>query len=196
MRGVLDREDYPDIIAMASSKEVSMFPDPPPFYRLYETWKEGEDYENAEEGAPLPPPAPVHGLYQSFGRKYFTEPTATSIVQSDVIPEVLDELRTFVLVGIIIISLLGSETIWWSNTCALVASAALVKDLNHSVLLNYMQLLQILQQSPSSYREKVADIRQLFQSMECVLNRYRKQQAFATLNTLLKYVVVFKCSDC
>ncbi|KAJ3241670.1 Mediator of RNA polymerase II transcription subunit 7 [Chytriomyces hyalinus] len=64
--------------------------------------------------------------------------------------------------------------------------AAELKKLNHAILLNFMELLQILVKNPEEHTRKIEHIRLLFININYLLNEYRPHQARDTLKLLMQ----------
>ncbi|KAJ3067855.1 Mediator of RNA polymerase II transcription subunit 7 [Podochytrium sp. JEL0797] len=61
-----------------------------------------------------------------------------------------------------------------------------LKRLNHSLLLNFLELNHVLTTQPEEYHRKIADIRLIFKNMHYLLNGYRPHQARDTLKLLME----------
>ena len=63
-----------------------------------------------------------------------------------------------------------------------------LKKLNHSILANFLDLLDILIKSPDSHKrvEKIEDLEQLFINMHHLINEFRPHQARETLRVMLE----------
>lgn len=167
-----------------ASRTVSALPPPPPYFRLY------TDQRVAAGLAPQPPPV-VEGAYTMFGRLLTTE-------------EVEDRLENHP----------GRVRLYASSTTAAGAGGSRrdtadekgeeqevdeekeeemvdhkreLKKLCHSVLFNYLELLQALVSNPREYshHEKAEDLEQLFVNIHFLLNSFRPHQARETLASIL-----------
>ncbi|KAF2073475.1 hypothetical protein CYY_005223 [Polysphondylium violaceum] len=161
-------------------ENVSTFPPPPPFYKLYLNYDSDIDSTATTSATtdpstsstlseqqsipniilPLQPPIPPKqgSNYNQFGQTYSTV---------DVLPT-LDELD--------MVQLYPKGDI---------EPISELKKLNRSILFNYLQLLETLIENPSDFKTKVDDISLLFINFHHLLNSYRPHQARETLLSIM-----------
>ncbi|KYQ96816.1 putative mediator complex subunit 7 [Tieghemostelium lacteum] len=146
-----------------SVENVSTFPPPPPFYKLYLNYKKGDNSTDSSSTTglkplepPLPPKDGTH--YTQFGQTYSTV---------DILPS-LEEL--------------GKTQLYPQGDIEPIKE---LKKLNRSILFNYLQLLETLIENPTDYRSKVEDISLLFINFHHLLNSYRPHEARETLTNIM-----------
>eukprot|EP01112_Ceratiomyxa_fruticulosa_P008538 TRINITY_DN2215_c0_g1_i4.p1 TRINITY_DN2215_c0_g1~~TRINITY_DN2215_c0_g1_i4.p1 ORF type:complete len:251 (-),score=55.05 TRINITY_DN2215_c0_g1_i4:456-1208(-) len=135
---------------------VSKFPAPPPFYKLYESYKKDVPFE--EQPNILPPPKPVLENYTTFGNNYTTQ---------DALPSLEEQGRT---------RLYPEDFVPVEE----------LKKLNRSILFTYLELLDVLINNPEHYKTKVEHLELLFVNMHHLMNGYRPHQARDTLIVMLE----------
>lgn len=117
--------------------------------------------ERVAAGVAPPPPPVIEGTYSMFGR-----PLATQ--------EVEDSLENHP----------GRVQLYPRGE---INHRRELKKLNHSILHNYLELLNTLVTNPHEYtfHDKVADLEQLFVNLHFLLNAFRPHQARETLISIL-----------
>ena len=117
--------------------------------------------ENVRRGTAPQPPAPLQDSYSMFGNVFTNEDC--------------------------IISSLESQGIRRLYSAKDVDRKRELKKLNHSVLVNFLDLLDLLIKSPDSDKrvEKIADLNLLFIHMHHLINEFRPHQARETLRVML-----------
>ncbi|KAJ3196467.1 Mediator of RNA polymerase II transcription subunit 7 [Irineochytrium annulatum] len=143
------------------------YPPPPAYFSSYtddnlarhERRLRGEETEEdkLQPYLNLQPPAPLQGPYIMFGEQLNT---------SDEVP-LLKEM------GI---------TQLFDDDCDRIAE---LKKLNHSLLLNFTELSEILSERPLEFAYKLEHIRLILINMHYLLNGYRPHQARDTLRLLM-----------
>jgi len=123
--------------------------------------------ENVTAGLAPPPPPPIQGHYVMFGITYNTE------------DEIIQQLDT-----------LGIRRLYPGPNTNFDRKHEL-KKLNHSILANFLDLLEILIKCPSHTEKnrKMEDLKLLFINMHHLLNEYRVHQARETLHLMLEVQV-------
>lgn len=117
--------------------------------------------EHIQKGLSLPPPPPVVGPYEMFGEHYDTnDPIIRSLESQDI------------------------KQLYPDNPDSQVE----LKKLNHSILVCFLELLDILITNPSSEKrtEKIEDLKLLFINMHHLINEFRPHQARETLKVILE----------
>ncbi|VDO94565.1 unnamed protein product [Soboliphyme baturini] len=119
--------------------------------------------KNIADGLALPPPPPVQGHYSMFGVGYSTDDPIIQSLESQ-------NVRRLFQIG--------------PNFDRKVE----MKKLNHSILANFLDLLEILVRCPSSpeRERKIEDLQLLFINMHHLINEYRPHQARETLKLMLE----------
>ncbi|KAI9329576.1 mediator complex, subunit Med7 [Zopfochytrium polystomum] len=146
------------------NKLTLQYPPPPPFYALYTDSNIATHKELKAKGVvpdlPLDPPPPlVEGSYTMFGE----------ILNTSDRPPTLKEL--------------GIRQLLSDDPSGLVAE---LKNLNHSLLLNYLELTEILSTRPGDFAAKVEQIRLILINMHFALNSYRPHQARDVLRLMME----------
>ena len=137
--------------------QVSAMPLPPTQY--IKLYSE----ENQRRGACPPPPPPLANTepYRMFGQAFSPEDCIISSLESQGIPRLY-------------------------STKDLDRKKEL-KKLNHSILVNFLDLLDLLIKAPDSVKreEKIKDLDHLFINMHHLINEFRPHQARETLRVML-----------
>ncbi|CAH0479230.1 unnamed protein product [Peronospora belbahrii] len=110
------------------------------------------------------PPQPMKPMYHMFGSPYSTQ---------DVVPDLLQPGK----------KLYASEG---NNENVSVDYKAQMKKINHSLLANFVELVDILIKKPSMFNEKLDEVEQLFLNMHNLINAFRPHQARETVIQMLK----------
>ncbi|OQS07248.1 mediator of RNA polymerase II transcription subunit [Thraustotheca clavata] len=103
-----------------------------------------------------PPPPPLKPTYHSFGTPYATE---------DAVADLLPEGKVY------------------ESGCNVKNE---MKRINKSLMLSFLELIEVLLVNPAKFSEKIEDIEKLFVNMHNLINAYRPHQARETLIDLLK----------
>ncbi|KAK6173581.1 hypothetical protein SNE40_017003 [Patella caerulea] len=117
--------------------------------------------ENIKRGRAPPPPPPISDTYTMFGAQFTAD---------DVIIRPLEA----------------------SNCRRLYPNhydpKRELKKLNHSILINFLDLLEVLIQSPESHKrqEKIEDLQILFINLHHLINEFRPHQARETLRVMME----------
>lgn len=154
------------------------FPAPPPFWRHFTVANEEKlkQYETSEtnEGKtslplplaylrPPPPPPSSAETYKTFGQSQVLDPTQPSSLPLDQLlfdPDDPDLDHAFLL-----------------------------RKLNKSILLNFLELTSTLSLDPLQHAEKMDDLRRLFLNVHIVINVYRPHQARESTKDLLQGIL-------
>jgi len=117
--------------------------------------------ENVRRGTAPPPPAPLQDSYSMFGNVFTSEDCIIASLESQ-----------------------GIKRLYSAKD---VDRKRELKKLNHSVLVNFLDLLDFLIKSPDSEKrvEKIADQNLLFIHMHHLINEFRPHQARETLRVML-----------
>ncbi|KAJ3288622.1 Mediator of RNA polymerase II transcription subunit 7 [Borealophlyctis nickersoniae] len=123
-----------------------------------------ETDSTADDGRPLflDPPPPIEGDYIMFGGKYETGYMTASLKESGVL-QLFPEGR--------------------------IDTAAELHKLNHSLILNFLELIETLAVRPEQFQHKSADIRAIVNNMHYLLNEYRPHMARDTLRLLMAHQI-------
>jgi len=117
--------------------------------------------ENVRRGTAPQPPPPLHDSYSMFGNVFTTEDCIVNSLESQ-----------------------GVRRLYSAKD---VDRKRELKKLNHSVLVNFLDLLEFLIKSPDSEKrvEKIGDLNLLFIHMHHLINEFRPHQARETLRVML-----------
>lgn len=150
---------------------ASLYPPPPPYYKLYtaENCEKVEEYKLKSGNEPLennlladllpPPPPPVgQASYRNFGSIWNVQEQLPSLAESG-ITQLYPE---------------GSE----KSTATLTAE---LKKLLYSALVGYVGLVQTLSADPTQFGHSTERLQILFINMHHLLNTYRPLQSQETL---------------
>ncbi|RQM16000.1 hypothetical protein DD237_004449 [Peronospora effusa] len=110
------------------------------------------------------PPKPMKPTYHMFGSPYSTQ---------DVVPDLLQPGK----------KLYASER---DDTDVLMDYKAPMKKINHSLLANFVKLIDVLIKKPSLFNEKLDEMELLFLNMHNLINAFRPHQARETVIQILK----------
>ncbi|CAB4068648.1 MED7 [Lepeophtheirus salmonis] len=152
--------------APPESTQVSSLPLPPLQYVKSYT------DENVMRGlAPQPPPPILHEGYQMFGAPFpsISSPAGAPGTENDIVQSLESQ---------------GFRRLYSAKD---VDRKKELKKLNHSLLVNFLDLLDILIRCPDTPRrdEKIEDINVLFINMHHLINEFRPHQARETLRVML-----------
>lgn len=152
------------------------FPAPPPFWKHFtlaneEKLKQIDQSENADAKLPLPlaylrpppPPASSAETYTTFGQNQVIDPSQLSSLP-------LDQL-------------------FFDPNDPNLDHAFLLRKLNKSILLNFLELTSTLALDPLEHAGKMDDIRRLFLNVHVVINMYRPHQARESTKDLLQEIL-------
>lgn len=117
--------------------------------------------ENVRRGTAPQPPPPLNDSYSMFGNVFTTEDCIVNSLESQ-----------------------GVRRLYSTKD---VDRKRELKKLNHSVLVNFLDLLDFLIKSPDSEKrvEKIGDLNLLFIHMHHLINEFRPHQARETLRVML-----------
>merc|ERR1711997_2079 len=117
--------------------------------------------ENVRRGTAPPPPQPLSDSYTMFGNVFTAEDCIVASLESQ-----------------------GIRRLYSAKD---VDRKRELRKLNHSVLVNFLDLLDILIRAPDSDKrvEKIADLNLLFIHMHHLINEFRPHQARETLRVML-----------
>ena len=117
--------------------------------------------ENVRRGTAPPPPLPLSDSYTMFGNVFTAEDCIVASLESQ-----------------------GIRRLYSAKD---VDRKRELRKLNHSVLVNFLDLLDFLIKSPDSDKrvEKIADLNLLFIHMHHLINEFRPHQARETLRVML-----------
>ncbi|TMW58707.1 hypothetical protein Poli38472_010266 [Pythium oligandrum] len=138
---------------------VSAFPAPPAFFVLYA--------DGVESGPP--PPETMEPTYHMFGTPYSTK---------DVVPDLLPQPGKKLYLD-------GKDSVPGESS-EVIDYKAQMKKINHSLLANFTELVDVLIKKPSLFNEKLADLELLFLNMHNLINAFRPHQARETIIHMLK----------
>ncbi|CAI5719912.1 unnamed protein product [Peronospora destructor] len=110
------------------------------------------------------PPKPMEPTYHMFGSPYST---------LDVVPDLLQPGK----------KLYAPER---DDADVLMDYKAQMKKINHSLLANFVELIDVLIKKPSLFNEKLDDMELLFLNMHNLINAFRPHQARETVIQILK----------
>ncbi|XP_031554130.1 mediator of RNA polymerase II transcription subunit 7-like [Actinia tenebrosa] len=115
-----------------------------------------------QDRAPKPPP-PIEGTYAMFGASFESDDTIIRPLESQGIARLYPQHRRLDRI---------TE----------------LKKLNHSIVINFLELLDILIKTPSSAKRdaKLEDMRLLFINMHHLINELRPHQARETLRVMME----------
>ncbi|XP_068760922.1 mediator of RNA polymerase II transcription subunit 7-like isoform X1 [Montipora capricornis] len=141
-----------------AAEGVCPFPLPPTQY--YKLYTD----ENVENKAIPEPPPPLNGAYSMFGASFETDESI---------------IRPLELQGIAQL---------YSTTQGGFDRIKELKKLNHSIVINFLELLDILIKSPSSPKreKKLEDLNLLFINIHHLINELRPHQARETLRVMME----------
>uniref|UniRef100_A0A5S6QQK5 Mediator of RNA polymerase II transcription subunit 7 n=1 Tax=Trichuris muris TaxID=70415 RepID=A0A5S6QQK5_TRIMR len=119
--------------------------------------------KNVEDGMALPPPAPIQGTYSMFGAQYSTDEPIVQPLESQCIRRLYPTGANF-------------------------DRKQELKKLNHSIVANFLDLVELLIRCPSSpeRERKIEDLNLLFINFHHLINEYRPHQARETLKLMLE----------
>ncbi|KAI9913408.1 hypothetical protein PsorP6_005816 [Peronosclerospora sorghi] len=120
-------------------------------------------YAEGKESGP-PPPDLMEPTYHMFGSPYSTQ---------DVVPDLLQPGK----------KLYASEG---DDGTVSVDYKAEMKKINHSLLANFVELVDILIKKPALFNEKLDEVELLFLNMHNLINAFRPHQARETVIEMLK----------
>lgn len=117
--------------------------------------------ENVRRGTAPPPPPPLNDSYSMFGSVFTAEDCIVASLESQ-----------------------GIRRLYSAKD---VDRKKELKKLNHSVLVNFLDLLDLLIKSPDSEKraEKISDLNLLFIHIHHLINEFRPHQARETLRVML-----------
>ncbi|KAJ3267227.1 Mediator of RNA polymerase II transcription subunit 7 [Chytriomyces hyalinus] len=136
------------------------YPPPPAHYKIFTSDNIANNADKLPLLTPPPPLASTVGAYSVFGEQLRLQEQPPSL------PE------------------MGVAQLYESTNSA--DRATELKKLNHAILLNFMELLQILVKDPEEHTRKIEHIRLLFININYLLNEYRPHQARDTLKLLMQ----------
>ncbi|KIV90341.1 hypothetical protein PV10_07653 [Exophiala mesophila] len=152
------------------------FPAPPPFWKHFtlaneEKLKQIDQSGNSDAKLPLPlaylrpppPPAASAETYTTFGQDQVIDPSQLSSLPLD-------------------------QLLFDPNDPHL-DHAFLLRKLNKSILLNFLELTSTLALDPSQHADKMDDIRRLFLNVHVVINMYRPHQSRESTKDLLQEIL-------
>jgi len=118
--------------------------------------------ENVKKGCVPPPPKVVTGEYTLFGHQFKTDDDVIQPLESQGIKRLYSTEENF-------------------------DHIVEMKKLNHSILVNYMELLDVMIDAPHSAerQKKIEDIKILFINLHHLINEFRPHQARETLRIML-----------
>jgi len=118
--------------------------------------------EKVKKGTAPPPPQPVTGEYTLFGHVFKTDDEIIQPLESQGIKRLYSKDENF-------------------------DHIVEMKKLNHSILVNYMELLDVMIEAPASPErlKKIEEIKILFINLHHLINEFRPHQARETLRIML-----------
>ncbi|KIW16258.1 hypothetical protein PV08_06309 [Exophiala spinifera] len=153
------------------------FPAPPPFWRHFTTANEEKlkEIESSEPGRseklpiplaylrPPPPPPESAEVYTTFGQSQVIDPSKPTSLPRD--------------------------QLLFDPDSPNLNHAVLLSKMTKSLMLNFLELTSDLSLDPTSYEEKMADIRQLVLNIHVVINMYRPHQARESVKEMLEDIL-------
>ncbi|KAJ9620067.1 uncharacterized protein PV06_03936 [Exophiala oligosperma] len=153
------------------------FPAPPPFWRHFTTANEEKlkEIDSSEAGRseklriplaylrPPPPPPESAEVYTTFGQSQVIDPSKPASLPRDQL--LFDPDRPNL------------------------NHAVLLSKMTKSLMLNFLELTCDLSLDPTSYEEKIEDIRQLVLNIHVVINMYRPHQARESVKEMLESIL-------
>ncbi|KAJ3080123.1 Dual specificity protein phosphatase cdc14a [Quaeritorhiza haematococci] len=168
------------VSAQETPELSTAYPLPPPFFKAYTNDNlkrfaalkvgtlpaENEDKppvmtkdKTANEPLFLDPPPPIVGTYRTFGNEYSTDDRVRSLKE------------------------LGIHQLYPETELDRIAE---LKKLNHSLLLNFLELVHVLVNKPNEFENKLAHVRSILINIHHMLNEYRPHQARDTLRLMME----------
>ncbi len=174
----------------AEKRTVSAFPPPPSYYKLFTD-------ERLAMGAVPAPPEPIIGTYTMFGQNYTTEvvePTLEEQVYFIALSKTFPDghltpppPKISLRINSILLCVHPQGKIQLYPKGEINHTKEL-KKLNHSLLYNFLELLDTVIKNPRGYtfREKIEDLELLFVNMHHLLNSFRPHQAREALISIMQ----------